>query len=582
MNNSIQHPATFTKGLLLFSLLLIGSFANAQTAMYGDTVFWENFGTGTTRTDITGLGKIGGLYKYEGPINYVYALNPQMLEDYKTANPALPYVTSDVTWHDAPILTSSPQYAIKPTSTTPTWTNQYYKITSWRNRTFSTIISANTQTLPAWDDTYLTTAAGYETQIPAAWVLVNGDWKFGFYYITYTNNLRTPAPDDGHYAIISDLDNLNGDYLKQQWHDHTGVATADISTSPYDPYITYTPLLTKTPTTVTPKPRASSDGRMLFVNCAAVAGITGPVYKRLVPELCRDAEFEFSAWTACVHYSTNNSQFRIEFWSEDPGNDPGLGSLDNSYEGLNIPEANNARLIKVGTTTALGTPADLGKWTQIKENFKLTLQDYVWVVVRNYGQGGVGNDIVIDDLVFKPYAPFNLSVVLSAASVASACVDGLVTLLSYFPPADSIPGYIDITQYGFYFEGQKSDGFWYRLGNSIPLQTQSSTIPLELTLPLAEYNLYDRFRVTAATTPAGFGGKCVTFTLLTTPKQPIPSTPQFRISGKDICDDTTSSQQGTFIIKNTNQTSCNGWHIKVRMPNGDLQTFIPAVKATCP
>jgi hypothetical protein len=204
------------------------------------------------------------------------------------------------------------------------------------------------------------------------------------------------------------------------------------------------------------------------------------------------------------------------------------------------------------------------------------------VVFRNYGQGGTGNDIVIDDLVFKPYAPFTLSVVLSPSSLATACSTGLITMLSYFPNASAIPGYIDITKYAFHFQGYRR-GNWYNIGNSIPLQTQSPSIPLELTLPIAEYNLYDKFRVAVATSPSGFGGKCVTFTQLTADKLPIPGVPQFRITGKDVCDDTTDTQTGTFIIKNYNQTSCDGWHIKVRMPDGSLQTFTPTtLSGTCP
>ncbi len=90
------------------------------------------------------------------------------------------------------------------------------------------------------------------------------------------------------------------------------------------------------------------------------------------------------------------------------------------------------------------------------------------------------------------------------------------------------------------------------------------------------------FRVTVATTPSGFGGKCATFTRYPTDAEPIPNTPIFQISGADICDDTTDTQQGTFYITNTNQSSCDGWHIKVRMPDGELQTFTPDAKASCP
>lgn len=561
MNHFTPH-LVFSKRRIFWVVILfiMGHLVSAQSQMYGDTIFWENFGTGTTRSDITGLGKIGGMYKYEGSINYVYALNPDLLESYKTANPGKSYVTKDVTFHDMPILTTSAQYAIKPTTSGPAYTSQYFKITSWRNRTFSSVYTGSTETLPAWDDIYLTTGAGYESAIPCAWLWVDGEWKFGFYYITYQNTARTAVPDDGHYAITNDLGSFGVNWLPTTFKDHSGFVND--STSPMSP----------------DSARVSNDnGRMLFVNCAAVSGITSPVYKRLVTELCRDAWFEFSVWVASCHMTTNGSQFRIEFWSEDPGNDPSLGDLDNTYEGLTIAKANNAKLFKVGTITS----GILHKWEKITEKFKLSSQDYVWVVVRNYGAGGTGNDIALDDLVFRPWAPFNLSVALSPASIKSACVDGLVTLLSYFPVDSLMPKYIDITQYAFYFQGERN-GVWYTLGNSIPLQTQSSHIPLELTLTLSEYNLYNRFRLAVASTPSGFGGKCVTFTQINTEKQSIGASPQFTISGKDVCDDKSGTQQGTFYIKNANQTNCEGWQVKVKMPDGSLQTFTPSAKTTCP
>lgn len=565
MNNFTQSSVFSPKRwILILSILIAGLNIQAQTVMYGDTVFWENFGNGTVRSDITGLGKIGGLYKYEGPINYVYSLNPQYLIDYMNANLSKDYITDVPTFQYCPINTTSPQYAIKPTDTVPQWTDKFFRITSWRNRTFSSLNFGDTQTLPAWDD-----AGSVENQIPAAWIRRNGAWNFGVYYITYSNPARTAVPDDGHYALIDNLNKFGVAWLPPSFKDHTGYLND--STSPLDP----------TDPSFLRVPAGEDTGRMLFVNCAAVAGVTGPVYKRLVTELCRDAWFEFSAWMASTHITINNSQFRLEFWSADPGNDPGLGTLDASYEGMVIPEANNAKLLKVGTIYA----GIHQKWQQITEQFKLEDQDYVWVVMRNYGAGGTGNDIVIDDLVFKPWAPFTLTVTLSPASIATACQNGLITMLSYFPPAASIPAYIDIREYSYYFEGE-SEGIWYRVGNAVPLRTQDPAIPLELTIPISEYNLYDRFRVAVASTPSGFGGKCVTFTKPPEVKVPIPGVPQFRISGADVCDNSTptvpSTQDGTFVIKNLNQAACEGWHIKVKMPDGSIQTFTPPTKAVCP
>ncbi len=544
-------------------------FTFAQAQMYGDTIFWENFGTGSVRSDITGLGKIGGMYKYEGAINYVYALNPAKLEAYKASNPAKVYITEDVTFHEVPLLTTETQYSYKPIVDGPGWASVYFNISSWRNRTFSAAISSSPETLSEWDDVYYTYATGYETQIPAAWTWVDGEWKFGFYYITYENTSRCTVPDDGHYAIVSSLDifDCGGEvnWLPNDYRDHTGYV--DNTLSPI--------------TTASERVAINDNSRMLFINCAAVTGISSPVYKRLVTELCRDSWFEFSIWYASVQTSVNNAQFRLEFWSADPGNDPSLGSLTSNNEGDTITKANDAVLLKVGETTDLGVSADLGKWFQIKEYFLLSGQDYVWVVVRNYGQGGSGNDIALDDIVFKPWAPFTLNVQISANSLAEACTEGIVTMLSDFPAEEDMPGYVNIQDYSFYFEGLNTDGFWVQIGGEYPLQTQSVNMPLELTLPLAEYGKYSQFRIAVSSTAYGFGGKCVTFTQAPTVNIPVPSTPTVVLSGDDVCDDSSGTQQGFFKLKNVNQQNCEGWSVKVKMPDGTYQTFLPETKATC-
>ncbi len=548
--------------ILLF--LLLNAFVSSEAQMYGDTIFWENFGTGSVRSDITGLGKIGGMYKYEGLINYVYALNSAKLEAYKASYPAKNYITEDVTFHEMPLLTTEDPYSYKPTVDGPGWASVYFNISSWRNRTISAAISDSPETLDEWDDT-----ASSEDQIPAAWTWIDGEWKFGFYYITYENTSHCTVPDDGHYAIVSNLDLFDCgsevSWLPDDYRDHTGYINNTAS-----------PITTDSARVAT-----DDDSRMLFINCAAVTGISSPVYKRLVTELCRDSWFEFSIWYASVQTSVNNAQFRLEFWSADPGNDPSLGDLTSNDEGDTITKANEAILLKVGETTDLGVSDDLGKWFQIKEYFLLSGQDYVWVVVRNYGQGGSGNDIALDDIVFKPWAPFTLNVEISANSLADACSEGVVTMLSDFPSAEDMPGYVDIQEYSFYFEGLDSDGNWVQLGSEYPLQTQSVNMPLELTLTLSEYGKYSQFRIAVSSTAYGFGGKCVTFTQSPTDNVAVPSTPTVVLSGEDVCDDTSGTQQGYFILKNVNQEDCEGWSVKVKMPDGTYETFLPETKASC-
>lgn len=558
MTNSTPHQLFLNLKLIAsIAFIWIGSQAYAQSVMYGDTIFWENFGTGTTRADLSGRGALGSSYRYEGPVKYVYALDTAILKTYVTANSAKDFVIDAPRFHEVPMISSAAPYTYEPAANATAVQTRYWKITAWNTMTIGTTIFTDFTTATYAANDALTTA-----NYPCAWVNTGTNavpnWRFGFYYVTYENTSYTGIiPNDGYYALINNLNGFTGtdSYLQGNWKDHSG--WSDLAASPLAP--------------ATTSATHSGDGRMLFVNCSMNSSISGAVYKRQVNELCRDAEFEFSVWVASVHDLNNNSSFRIEIWSADPGNDPSLGGITAAYEGQSVAIANGAKLIHMGATTN----GILGQWQRLDENFKLLDQDYCWVVVRNFGSGS-GNDIVIDDLVFKPYAPFNLEVELSTQSINTACVDGLVTLLSYFPPVDSIPSYISIPEYGFFFQGEKN-GAWERVGSSVPIQTQSAAIPLELTLPLAEYNSYDRYRVIVATTPVGFGGRCITFTYPPIDKTPIVNAPNFVMSGNDVCDDTNpaTQQQGKFVIRNINQTACGGWQVKVRLASGEVRTLIP-------
>lgn len=554
-----QHLTSFVKFIFTIALALTLSPTQAQSVMYGDTIFWENFGTGTTRADLSGRGTVGGLYLYAGDLKYAIALEPSLVSDYVTgAGKSEEWILETPRFKEIPLSTDSNPYQNKPSAGASAPYNGYWTITSWKDWTFSSkATDYTTATKPV--ATYTAGAENDYNNYPCSWVKINNVWKFGFYYATFTYDETERVPNDGYYALINDGDSLTGadNYLQDHWLDHSG--WSNLTENPLTPATT---LATHT-----------GNGRFMFVNCSQSGAITGAVYKRLVTELCRDAMFEFSVWVASIHGTNSNSVFRIEIWSADPGENPSLGGITTT--GTPIDVANNATLLAV---SAKDTIATVGFWERVDKVFTLTGQDYCWVVVRNYGTGG-GNDIAIDDLVFKPYAPFNLNVQLGLSSTTTACADGLVTLISKFPT--EMPAYIDITQFGFFFQGEKN-GTWERIGSSIPIQTQSADEPLELTFPLAEYNSYARFRVIVATTPAGFGGRCITFTYPPVSKESISASPAFTLEGDDVCEDLSAGPQyGKFIIRNTNQSSCDGWQVKVRMPDGTISTLTPASKGSC-
>ncbi len=564
MKNStpiLKKAIKFTKLILLSALSMVYTSTTAQEVMYGDTIFWENFGSGTTRADISGRGIVGGLYMYAGDLEYSIGLNSADVATYVTANSGRTWIQETPKFKEIPISTSSNPYSNKPAEGDSEPFASYWTIDSWKDWDFSSEKTDFTTATLAVDD-YTAGAETSDNNYPCSWMKVDGVWKFGFYYTTYENDITDDEPNDGYYALIDSTNRLTGGatYLQDAWLDHSGLSCIDNDVTAVDPdTCTHT-----------------GNGRFMFVNCSQSNTVTGAVYKRQVTELCRDAMFEFSIWVTSVHNSTDNASFRIEIWSDDPGENPSLGSLTDAYEGLSISEANDATLILCGTTTGFDST---GYWKQIKEVFTLLDQDYCWVVVRNYGSGS-GNDIGIDDLVFKPFTPFNLDIELAASVLGDAemaCNDGLVSLVSNFP--ENMPEYISLQEFGFYFQGQSGTNEWVNIGSTIPIQTQSAAVPLELTIPLAEYNLYDRYRITVATTPAGFGGRCITFTYPPTDKEPIGTAPEFTITGLDVCDDTNGNQTGTFIITNTNQAvTDNNWVVKLRMPDGSIVTRTPAVE----
>ncbi|MDR1679770.1 MAG: hypothetical protein LBR81_08355 [Prevotellaceae bacterium] len=324
-------------------------------------------------------------------------------------------------------------------------------------------------------------------------------------------------------------------------------------------------------------PRVSENGRMLYIDLKEEKRV---VYKRHITELCRQTNFEFAVWIASIHEKTNGSHFRLEIWDKDP-EPTGVTTqqlADAAAAGI-LPGTEitgGAKLLGI----AEGKPGKLATWYRYAINFQLEEQDDCWIVLRNYG-GAAGNDIVIDDFTFRAYTPFELTLdPVSNEVIQRACEIGMVTMYSRFSNKN-IPANVDLPKYAFYFEGKDRNGQWIRLGSEIPIQVQSVNEELELTLPLAEYNLYTEYRLAVAATPAGFGGKCVTMIPVPIAATPLDATPQFMLSGEDVCvaedeEGINARRCAQFGIKFTNQTAAKeGWQVKVRTKDGKIITLRP-------
>ncbi len=126
-----------------------------------------------------------------------------------------------------------------------------------------------------------------------------------------------------------------------------------------------------------------SNGRALIVN----AGFTsGRFYRTEISGLCENTTYEFSAYLMNVFNPTSNAcptgeipiNVRFEIWDE-----------------------TDTELLKVGSTGAIyGTASP--KWEQFALTFKSEAgQNNVILKMFNNGDGGCGNDLAIDDIIFR-------------------------------------------------------------------------------------------------------------------------------------------------------------------------------------
>jgi gliding motility-associated-like protein len=158
----------------------------------------------------------------------------------------------------------------------------------------------------------------------------------------------TAMPHDGEYAIYH---NTN---LSTSWHTSEDHTPADV------------------------------DGKALIVN----AGLTaGEFYKRRVPGLCVNTRFEFSAWLMNIYNPASGA-------CVSPTGKP----VDVTFE---IWDSTESILFSSASTGPIdGTAAPI--WSQYAITFTMPAgQTEIVLKMRNNGTGGCGNDLAIDDIMFR-------------------------------------------------------------------------------------------------------------------------------------------------------------------------------------
>lgn len=126
-----------------------------------------------------------------------------------------------------------------------------------------------------------------------------------------------------------------------------------------------------------------SGGRALIVN----AGFTsGQFYKTNISGLCENTTYEFSAYLMNIYNSTS-------------------GACPNGDIPVNVKfqiwDETDTQLLKEGSTAAI-TASSTPEWEQFALTFKSEAgQNKVILKIFNNGDGGCGNDLAIDDIIFR-------------------------------------------------------------------------------------------------------------------------------------------------------------------------------------
>jgi len=361
---------TFNHVIMVSVILCLAISQKVRSQTYGTPLFTEDFGTVPTgqdvnkyRGDITGRGTIGNTYwlwPYTcSGTGWMMQSTPVLETSYDLT---LPASEQGVTiWNFVPVtvLTGAPYVGVNK-----------------NNPAYSWCLGNSTWTGPNPSSC---------TGTFVRWYNVCGVWKLG-HWERY--RLRTSSDcsswhsimDDGGYALSTNpryVHSPNGaDGTDIAWFDGPDHTTGDVN------------------------------GMMLVVNAAMQKGL---FYKRQITGLCYGAQFEFKSYYANILKSTACSgngiaiNIRYEIWNSDPGDDEA-----NSLITVGGSACNGATLLAQTNTGDVAASSSL-TWKTTSLIFNVPQnQDNVFIILRNNGPGGCGNDLAIDDITFSPYIPFTI------------------------------------------------------------------------------------------------------------------------------------------------------------------------------
>ncbi len=134
-----------------------------------------------------------------------------------------------------------------------------------------------------------------------------------------------------------------------------------------------------------------SKGQALLVNASENYSST-PFFNRTIQGFCNSGTYEFSIWVLNIASSENSP------CSEQVAAEGGI-PVNLIFE---IWDANETELLRSGSTGQIFSEA-VPKWKRFGLVFNLgRSQESVVLKIKNYSEGGCGNDFVLDDISFTP------------------------------------------------------------------------------------------------------------------------------------------------------------------------------------
>lgn len=182
---------------------------------------------------------------------------------------------------------------------------------------------------------------------------------------TYTNS---SCPDDGFYTITKNTSGCFGDTWHNLSTDHTG-----------------------------------DGGGFMLVNASYDPG---DFFVTTISDLCPDITYEFAAWILNIMKTPNSIRPNLTFSVETPS-----GQVLNSFTTGDIPETTFPQWIQYGFTfsTQPGNPV-------------------IVLRITNHAPGGIGNDLVLDDITFRPCSPeIPVHILGTSAQTIDLCEENIHT-----------------------------------------------------------------------------------------------------------------------------------------------------------